>query len=348
MEKNLQRVRVSGAVALPGYLRERGGRPERVLGAARVVPIELESEENWIDFDRMGALYEAAARELDDELFGWRFGEQVPLRSYGPLAYAVLNAPDVRTGLQNVARFASDLSISVERSVLRADGALAEVGFGVNRSRLESCRQLLESHVSSLVTTARQLVGREWEARGISLQRARRSNDEALEAHLGVEVRFGSDLNGVSFDASFLDLTVVGADRSLLPAIDRRLSEVPSAERSGFAGRVSQEVARILCDGTPAIEKVARRMAMSPRTLQRRLTEEGASFRELVVDVRMSIGQAYLSDRQLGVSEVARLLGYAKASSFTHAFRTAHGVSPQEWRRTHTPDRARAHRQGGH
>lgn len=344
--KSRDKVRVGGVVFLLDYVRERGGRPERVLRAAGVVPIELESETAWIDFDRMAALYEAAAVELDDEFFAWRFAQEVPLSSFGLLAYAVLNAPDVRTGLENMIRYGSELSISLQRTVLRVDGGVAQLGFCVAPDGVEKSRQLLEGHLAIVLRTLKQLVGDEWAARGFSLQRVRRKADPALEELLGAKVRFGDELNSVSFDASFLEFPVVGADRSFLPMIERWLAELSSAERGEFAARVGVEVARILCDGSPPIVKVARQMAMSPRTLQRRLTQDGLTFRELVGDVRMEVAEGYLEDPKLGVGEIATLLGYRERSSFTHAFRSSHGISPQQWRKARSSSRGPGRNRG--
>ena len=63
---------------------------------------------------------------------------------------------------------------------------------------------------------------------------------------------------------------------------------------------------------------------ISPRTLQRRLRDEGTSFADLLDDLRQEMALRLLRDRKLAIYEVAFLLGYAEPSTFHRAFRRGH------------------------
>jgi AraC-like DNA-binding protein len=71
---------------------------------------------------------------------------------------------------------------------------------------------------------------------------------------------------------------------------------------------------------------------MSSRTLQRRITEEGSTFRQLLSDARSELARRYLEHPSFGLSETASLLGYEDPNSFLRAFRVWEGVTPTEWR----------------
>ena len=71
---------------------------------------------------------------------------------------------------------------------------------------------------------------------------------------------------------------------------------------------------------------------MSNRTLQRRITTEGTSFRRLVRDPRYELAKHYLLDASLDLAETAYLLGYGDPNSFFRAFREWEGTTPSEWR----------------
>ena len=71
---------------------------------------------------------------------------------------------------------------------------------------------------------------------------------------------------------------------------------------------------------------------MSSRTLQRRIAEEGRSFRLLLSDARRELARLYLLHPSLGLSRIASLLGYEDANSFLRAFRVWEGATPTEWR----------------
>jgi AraC-like DNA-binding protein len=77
---------------------------------------------------------------------------------------------------------------------------------------------------------------------------------------------------------------------------------------------------------------VAKKMAMSPRTLQRQLKERGMEFKKLVEDTRRRFALSYLKNRRNTLTEIAFLLGYSEASAFTRAFRRWTGSPPLVYR----------------
>ena len=111
--------------------------------------------------------------------------------------------------------------------------------------------------------------------------------------------------------------------------------DLQSVAGRDFPARVCGEIAEMLCDGAPGVAAVARKLAMSGRSLQRRLADHGTSFRELLQRIRFELAEEYLAGSDLRVSEIAGLLGYSEANSFTNAFRAEKGLSPTQWRKRH-------------
>jgi len=100
-----------------------------------------------------------------------------------------------------------------------------------------------------------------------------------------------------------------------------------------FVDGVREMVARRLVAGRPPIWTVARGLAMSVRTLQRRLAEKGWSYSELVDDVRGVMARRRVAHPRVPFGEVASDLGFAEQASFTRAFRRWTGLTPREYRR---------------
>jgi AraC-like DNA-binding protein len=69
------------------------------------------------------------------------------------------------------------------------------------------------------------------------------------------------------------------------------------------------------------LDAVARRLKIPPRTLRRRLHEEGTSYRALLDELRMQVSLRYLRETQLTVEEIAAALGFSDAAGFRRAFR---------------------------
>jgi AraC-like DNA-binding protein len=98
------------------------------------------------------------------------------------------------------------------------------------------------------------------------------------------------------------------------------------------ATRVKWILLRLLGGHNPDLGEVAKDLGMSIRTLQRRMTEEGTSFRRLLSGARLELAKHYLLDPSLDVAETACLLGYEDPNSFFRAFREWEGATPGEWR----------------
>jgi AraC-like DNA-binding protein len=71
---------------------------------------------------------------------------------------------------------------------------------------------------------------------------------------------------------------------------------------------------------------------MGPRTLQRRITDEGATFRQLLLEARKELAHQYLAQPSIEINEAAFLLGYDDPNSFYRAFKIWEGTTPAQWR----------------
>jgi AraC-like DNA-binding protein len=106
------------------------------------------------------------------------------------------------------------------------------------------------------------------------------------------------------------------------------------------SNRISERVQRLLTEtlqsGEPVQTDIARKLALSERTLQRRLREEDTSFAQILDGVRRELAERYLQNPATTLHEVAFLLGYSEPSAFHRAFRRWTGVTPQVFRRSVT------------
>jgi AraC-like DNA-binding protein len=109
------------------------------------------------------------------------------------------------------------------------------------------------------------------------------------------------------------------------------LEQVPSADV--IVTRVRKAIEVELRGGEPKIDTIARKLAMSPRTLQRRLRDQGLVFNDILDEMRFLAAKSYLAQRDVAGAEVAYLLGFAEQSSFNHAFKRWSGQTPTEYRR---------------
>ena len=88
-----------------------------------------------------------------------------------------------------------------------------------------------------------------------------------------------------------------------------------------------------LTSGVPKLSEIASALALSERTLSRRLADEGTSIRELADSARAAMAEALMDDPALSLTEISYLLGFADQSSFTHAYKRWTGEAPVQVRR---------------
>jgi len=158
-----------------------------------------------------------------------------------------------------------------------------------------------------------------------------------LERHFGCRVRFKADRNALVFRSSDLDLPFVTHNEELVAMIGTQLeSELKSRNTSMNVGeQVKDALRQSLAGKRPTLQDVAQELGMGARTLQRRLTDAGFTFQQLVEDTRRELARHYLKQRAVELNEAAFLLGFEDANSFFRAFQVWEGTSPGEWRTRH-------------
>jgi AraC-like DNA-binding protein len=108
------------------------------------------------------------------------------------------------------------------------------------------------------------------------------------------------------------------------------LARLPA--RTGLALEVQRALTARVGGGDTQIGAIARQLAISARTLQRRLAAEGVSYQELRDDARKEAAERYMRESTLAICEVAYLLGYSEPAPFHRAFKRWYGMTPEVFR----------------
>lgn len=162
-------------------------------------------------------------------------------------------------------------------------------------------------------------------------------NSPALRDHFACPIRYNAAQDMVVLNSADLDKPFPGHNPELLelltPALATALSELEPSHT--VREQVKHALKRHLTSGRPELSAIARDMGTSERTLQRRITEEGSTFRDLLHEARQELGRELLVDPSADINEVAWMLGYQDKSSFYRAFRDWEGLTPNQWRDIH-------------
>jgi AraC-like DNA-binding protein len=105
-----------------------------------------------------------------------------------------------------------------------------------------------------------------------------------------------------------------------------------AAQTPAISQQVHAAIVRSLAHGQVRLATIAEELALSPRTLQRKLSEAGSSFQQVLDQARFALARDYLRRPELSLVDIAFLLGYQEQSAFNHAFREWAGVNPGAYR----------------
>ena len=161
---------------------------------------------------------------------------------------------------------------------------------------------------------------------------ARPQDIAELEARLGCRFNSTKTENAIAFPVHLLDQPVTSSSRLLFQLLGGYLEQVKTAARTTLADRVQDYIRGSLSSGTCSIERCARKLGMSVRTLQIRLSEAGLHFGDLLEQQRIDTAKICLQQEYLSLDDVAAMLGYAEQSSFGRAFKRWTGLSPKQFR----------------
>lgn len=193
--------------------------------------------------------------------------------------------------------------------------------FSIPHARVEDDDVVIEAHADTLPADVRDfLVRRDLAAVEAVLR----------ELFLGaLPTTFDGAAGRLTFPAAYLEAELPQANPAARALAESVCADLAGRRRdgSGLAQQVRILLAQRLASD-PSIGGIASALAVSERTLRRRLAADGTSFRRLLDEVRASVARQLLATGSLGVGQVAHRLGYAEPAAFIHAHRRWHGTTP--------------------
>ena len=327
-------IRIAACLDLDRLVHAAGVDFEDFLRRAGVAPELLGDPENRIPFRQYVQLLEMAAATTGDDLIGLHLGALQSIRMIGILGYVVQSSPNVRAQLSHASRYFSLHQEGAELT-LHDDAEFAEFSYKVLDPQVSLHRQDAEATLSLAVAQLRALTSQpNWSPLSVHFEHPAPTGAEALRRFFGCPVSFSDGFHGMRFASAFLDAPVQSADAGLHAILTRYAEENLSRhqETTSLTARVSRLVTASLSSGTATIGAVSSALVMTPRTLQRRLAKESVQFGQLVDSIRMDLAARYVLDPNLGLTEIAFLVGYSDLTAFHRAFRRWFGQTPLEFK----------------
>jgi AraC-like DNA-binding protein len=330
----LPTIRVVTCYGLEKLVRAAGVDFDFLLRQVGIEPGLLSDPESRIPFVNYVQLLESAAAATGDDLIGLHMGSMQSIQVIGVLGYVLQSSPDVRTQLAHTARYFA-LQQEGATITLRNAGPAVEFVYTVLDPNVSLHRQDAEGTLALAVANWRTLTGLpHWSPLSVHFEHPAPVKVQELCRFFGCPVHFSEDFDGMRFPPAFLGMPIRSADPGLHAILTRYAEDslTDHKDLTSLAMRIQRLIAASLATGSASINDVAERLAIAPRTLQRRLAGEGLRFNDLLDETRRNLAVQYLDDPHLGLTDIAFLVGYSDLTAFHRAFRRWFGRTPIEFR----------------
>jgi AraC-like DNA-binding protein len=263
--------------------------------------------------------------------FGLLLGQKYDLAYAGPAGFACMTAGTVGKALETLSEF---LVLSDEGGTLslESSGEIAKAAYHVHVEGLTAIENIQDMALASIYIALTALCGKRWTPVEVWLSRKRPANSRPYQQFYGAPVLFDASEHAILFNSACLQQPLPTANPYLHQFLTGIINQAKESSPLNLEQELQQQLSLCVFTGDTSLEKVARRIGMHPRTLNRRLKKKGTSFREIREDVLRRTAGHLIRNTRMAIVEIAAIMGYSDSSSFNHAFQRWYGVSPLKWR----------------
>jgi AraC-like DNA-binding protein len=318
-------------------LKDEGVSSKEALAGIDISEAQLCSPAARVSANQIIQSYSNAIRLSRNLHFAYHTGLRFHVSAYGMYGFAMLSGTDFRRTMAFVVEYHQLAAPLVDVQFLELDkvAVWTMTPFPFPQLGAPLYRFIVELQAGVHISLHRDFMGQSFCASELQFAFGPPRGSDTHSEVFGCPVRYGQPENKLFFDVGWLNGTPnLGNEvtySELLQLCDKLLRELKL--NTGMAGKVREIF--LSCLGRPtSFEKIAARLEMSPRSLRRKLEQEGTSFRELIDELRAHAAIKYVRDTDLTVEDIAYALGFSDAAAFRHAFRRWTKSAPHEYRRT--------------
>lgn len=306
---------------------------ETCLLGTGIIEAQLRDADALVTRDQEMRLIENLMLALPDiPALGFELGLRYNVATFGIWGFALRTSRNLREALQSALRY---LPLSTAYCRLEIFHDEQEYGISADPSDIpHHLRQfLLERDTATAINLFDELALSGLSVLRVEFEGRAPAHAARIEALCGIAPHYECSRNAIVLRRQDVELPLPMYDLHLVRLLEEQCRlQLERRQVAGITGQVRQLLLGSM-GLVSSLEDVASQLAMAPRSLRRRLTEEGSSFRDLVDAERGQLAKQLLEGTAMKLEEMALQLGYGDTASFTRAFRRWFGQSPSEYRK---------------
>lgn len=309
---------------------------KQVIHSAGVNPFILSSPDNRLSGSEAQKILETAVRLTKDENLGLHQGERLSKGFSNILGYILMNCSTLKECSEKYCRYEkiidstsiSDLNIVDKNAVLS--------NITVDKA-LEENRQFSDFKIAGMLSYIKLLSGEKLQLHEVHFTYSKPKNTSEHERIFQSKVCFEKSANALIFNKELLNTPVTEPNKKLLLLFEKNAQEILETLNNNniYTNMVTEIIlGEITKYNLPSIEDVSKKLSLSVRKLQLYLQKEDTSYIKLIKEIRKSVAEKYLKDRNISIDEITYFLGFSETSAFHRAFKSWTGLTPAQFRKS--------------
>ncbi len=283
-----------------------------------------------ISLDDTLALWRSVEQLSADPLFGFHMGKSLKPAHFQLLAFTMLSSPTLGDAIEKILKYQRLISDGGSFSLVTLD--LDKTAMIYTPAAQNFSYHQIDAVLVAVLSFARWLLGREIKPLELSLSHSEFGGIEQYQAFFGCELALNQPHNRIVFSSQLLREALPGFDQGLANVHEKMAdTQLQRLIEPDIIGRV-QDLFSSLSHDSISRDNVAAQLAMSGRSLQRKLQEQGSSFQKLHDAYRHQQSLLLLADTDLSLLDISLQLGFSESSTFYRAFKRWQDVTPGEYR----------------
>lgn len=305
---------------------------DELLNLAGIDRETAEHPDGEVNFNQMRAFWQNAYRLSDDPHLGMHTAEHVEIGDYKYLDYLIIHAATIGASIHNICRYTALINTWLTWEIQEQENEFAVCMTSKAGAIWPHAYEFVFAFVTKRI---RQVTTEDWTPMRVCFPFPSPTDSRAHKEYFRTTVQYDAPVGKLVISRNSWNEDLPTSDQQLVSVLDEHarmlLAKRPIPD--DFVGQVRKEIVRELHGGDALRDKIAEKLNMSPRTLQRRLDRQGVIYADLVDEVRAELAKTKLQASDLSLPEIGLLLGFSEQSSFNRAFKRWTGKTPREYRR---------------
>ena len=281
---------------------------------------------------QMQQLWRAAVELTNDPLFGIKVAGYWHPTTFHALGYSWMASGSLKEAMERAVRYSKIVSDLVILFFDNANGAY-KLGIGVQANDYSPIPESVDAAAAVFVHMTRLVYGDEINPILVTLPRAKPKTAKEFSEFFNAPIEYDARETALFFIQDQVEKPLPTGNVELAHANDKIVKDYLShLDKTHIAMQVKSKIVDLLSSGMVTEQEMANALNMSLRSLQRKLREEGTSYKEILEDTRRDLANKYIQNSRLSISEISFLLGFSEISNFSRAFKRWNGRAPSEVR----------------